>query len=386
MSNSITNSTLTKSSDTQQSDIFVYLKEQILTGSLNIFLLVVRVICLSAAAILPASAAVDYAGLYEKISSSVVTVDTQTIAVTETGIQATPGIGTGFLITPTLIMTAAHVVVDADFIQVRFTDGSRIGANLIATDNATDAALLELESAVENPVTARLGDSGSAKIGSSVFIVGAPFGIEQTLSVGYLSGRREKGELEDGTTIEYLQTDTAINPGNSGGPMFNAQGEVIGIVSFILTKSGGFDGVGFASAINSAYDAVINSSAFRAGFEGLKLTAEQARALSIPDDGILIQRVVEGSFSHELGLRAGTIPANIAGQDLVLGGDVILELQCQDCPEHGFKEVSSVVAQFTGDRTLNVKVFRDGQVIKLSNEKPSIQVATTSFSRVDWHP
>jgi len=275
---------------------------------------------------LPASAAdINYAELYEKVSSSVVTVDTKTIEVTDTGIQATPGVGTGFLITPTLIMTAAHVVENADLMQVRFSDDTRIGATVRAIHHPTDVALLQLETAVENPVLAKLGDSDTTKIGSSVFIVGAPFGIEQTLSVGYLSGRRDKGEMEDGTAIEFLQTDTAINPGNSGGPMFNEQGEVIGIVSFILTKSGGFDGVGFASALNSAYDAVMNSSSFVAGFEGTKLTAQQARALSIPDEGILIQRIVEGSLSDELGLRAGSIPANIAGQELILGGDVILE-------------------------------------------------------------
>jgi len=157
------------------------------------------------------------------------------------------GIGSGVLIEENQILTAAHVVDGAQFIEVHFNDGVRIRAEVVASLKSSDIALLKLKRGHPDPTIAVLADSDKARVGSKVFIIGSPFGISQTLSVGHLSGRMDRGLLADGTPVEFLQTDTAINTGNSGGPMYNTDGEVIGIVSFILSKSGGFDGIGFAT-------------------------------------------------------------------------------------------------------------------------------------------
>ena len=325
----------------------------------------------------PTSAAsIDYAMLYAKISPSVVTVNTRRLTATQTGLSVAPGVGTGFLLQPTLVVTAAHVVDDADFVQVRFADDTRIDARVIALVPASDIALLRLRRSHPQPVLVELGDSDESAIGSPVFVIGAPYGIEQALSVGYLSGRMSRGELQDGSKIEFLQTDAAINPGNSGGPLFNENGQVIGIVSFILSKSGGFDGIGFASAINSAHHALMNSSAYKAGFEGIELSTRQSRALNIPAQGILVQRVVTDSLAHDLGLRAGFIPARIGNKEMLLGGDVILAVDCSRCmasEPHATNE--DIVSQLINEKSVSVKIFRDGQTMTLNTKPSNVHVA-----------
>ena len=312
--------------------------------------------------------AVDYEDLYERLSPSVVTVKTRQFEQSSAGIKVIPGIGSGILIEADLVLTAAHVVESADVILIRFKDQTEIVAELVAIFSATDVAMLKLEKAPADPVLAKLGDSASAKVGSPVFIIGSPFGIEQTLSIGYLSGRIKRGAMPDGTPIEFLQTDTAINPGNSGGPMFNANGEVIGIVSFILTKSGGFDGVGFASSINQAYEAVATSSGHLAGFDAIQLTPLQTKLLNIPGTGVLVQRVVKNSEAHKLGLKAGTINARIGKQELLLGGDVILAVDCQTCNEesHAVK-INSITKLINKGNRLSLMILRDGIILSLTN-------------------
>jgi len=117
----------------------------------------------------------------------------------------------------------------------------------------------------KNAVTVKLGDSDKAKVGSRVFVVGAPFGLEHSFSSGYVSVfKRNLQDKNPFTKYEYIQTDASINTGNSGGPMFNLQGEVIGIVSNILTKSGGFEGIGFATTSNLTKELLLEKNIFGA--------------------------------------------------------------------------------------------------------------------------
>jgi len=322
----------------------------------------------------PATAAsIDYAKLYAQVSPTVAKISTQTFKVSKAGIGIEPGVGSGFLVESDLVMTAAHVVDGADMVRVTFSDEAPIKASVLALLDSSDVALLKLETPPKNPVIAKIGDSATTLIGSPVFVVGAPYGIEQTLSVGYLSGRMHRGETEQGEPVEFLQTDTAINPGNSGGPMFNEIGEVIGVVSFILSKSGGFDGIGFASAAAAANKALHDSPSYIAGFDGLNLSHKLKRALNMKGDGILVQRVVSQSLAAELGLKAGTIPARIGSQDLVLGGDIILSVECDECAEAGEKlAVSYIADQLSADHALSVTVSRQGEEIILSRD-PAIE-------------
>ncbi len=308
----------------------------------------------------------DFADLYEKHSRSVVTVYTRSISLQGNKPHQTQGVGSGVLIEEDQILTAAHVVDGAHTIEVLFTDGVRINADVVTSLDSSDIALLKLRRGHPDPTVAVLADSDQTRIGSEVFIIGSPFGISQTLSVGHLSGRMDRGVLRDGTPIEFLQTDTAINTGNSGGPMFNTKGEVIGIVSFILTKSGGFDGIGFATSSNTAKEALLTSSGVLAGFEGIMLNERMASALNFPGPGLLVQRVVDDSSIGRAGLKAGNIPAQIAGQSMLLGGDLILEINGLVCrTPHDFQLVKASTLALEEEESYAITVYRNGEVMNL---------------------
>ena len=315
------------------------------------------------------ASAINYAELYEKHSRSVVTINTKTLKSDKDGVSFESGIGSGFLIEPSLVMTAAHVVKKADIIQVTYKDETSVLADVVATVVTGDVALLRLKEVHANPIVATLGDSDKTAVGEPVFVIGAPFGIKQTLSIGFLSGRTNRGKMEDGQPFEFLHTDTAINPGNSGGPMFNQHGDVIGIVSFILSKSGGFEGIGFASASNTAHQALMQSTGYRAGFEGQVLSPKLARALNIPSAGVLVQRVVEGSIVHRAGLKAGRIAAKIQGRDMWLGGDVILEINGMLLEKPEDVSAFNVAARGLADNDeYDIRIFRNGAEMRLKNE------------------
>ncbi len=319
----------------------------------------------------------DYAILYEQHLPSVVTINTIAIDPLTGGSQS--GLGSGILVEDNQILTAAHVIDTASIINVKFQDDEIIPATVVSSIENSDVALLKLAKAPTNAKEAILADSDKTKIGEPVFIIGAPFGISQTLSIGHLSGRMQRGLMAGGTPIEFLQTDTAINTGNSGGPMFNQYGEVIGIVSFILSKSGGFDGIGFASSINTAKQALFNSSGLLAGFEGVFLNESMASVLNIPEPGILIQRVVEGSIAQKAGLRSGRIPAQIAGQSLKLGGDTILAINDLVCATpHDVESLREQAHTLDQGQPYSIRVFREGKVVVLFTEVENQLLPTLS--------
>ena len=195
----------------------------------------------------------DLSELYKKVLPSVVKIYTkENINYPSIGYVATSGgLGSGVLIDEEgIILTASHVVQMANSIIVEFDNGEQVPANVISSVTAADVALLKLAWKVKNPVI-KLGDSDKMDVGNEIMMVGAPFGLDFSMSMGYISGRRVMKKFTNGTKfIEFFQTDAAINPGNSGGPMFNMKGEVIGIASYILSKSGGFEGLGFAATSN----------------------------------------------------------------------------------------------------------------------------------------
>ncbi len=328
---------------------------------MRIFLFLIGLVAGSA----NASSNADFAALYKQHSSSVVTIFTATLETGQDPSDAALGIGSGVLIEEDQILTAAHVIDSAQAIEVLFTDGVRIQADVISSLAASDVALLKLRESHPNPQIASLADSDETPIGSEVFIIGAPFGISQTLSVGHLSGRLNRGLMAHGTPIEFLQTDTAINTGNSGGPMFNVQGEVIGIVSFILTKSGGFDGIGFATSSNTARKALLTSSGVLAGFEGIMLDAQTADLLNFPQPGMLVQRVNANSIMAEAGLIAGSVPSEIGGRKMLLGGDLILSVNGLLCRgPHDFS-AAQPESGIHFDEPLVLTVYRNGETVEL---------------------
>lgn len=325
--------------------------------------------------------ATDFARLYEAHAASVVTVYTASVQIEGGRARTSRGVGSGVLIEDDQILTAAHVVDGANIIEVQFTDNSRIQASVVSSLQASDVALLKLAKSPDAAKVAALADSDNTAIGSEVFIIGSPFGISQTLSVGHLSGRMNRGLMAAGTPIEFLQTDTAINTGNSGGPMFNTDGEVIGIVSFILSKSGGFDGIGFATSINTAKQALLNSSGVLAGFEGIILNDRTAKALNFPQGGLLVQRVVSDSVAGRAGLRSGNIPASIEGESMLLGGDLILEINGLICnTPHDFELVREATLQLDEDESYAITVYRDNEIVELITGLSAGQFGLTGYN------
>ena len=280
------------------------------------------------------------------------------------------GLGSGIVISEDgLVITAAHVVQMADSVVVKFVDGSIVGAKVVGSATQADVALLKLDQVPENLVVAELGDSDEVDTGDEIFIIGAPYGIDHTLTVGYMSGRRIPVAICNPIPpIEFLQTDASINKGNSGGPMFNKKGKVVGIVSHILTMSGGSEGLGFAVSINTARELLLNKESVWTGLEAYLLHGPLARALNVPQEaGLLVQRVAEDSPSQKLGLKPGMIPVQIGDNQLLIGGDIVLEMQGIQVSADVEKtcQIRERVKRPNRERSLDMKVLRGGKIVNL---------------------
>ena len=321
---------------------------------------------------------------FRKVSQSVVIVRTKRVEISPSPnepMAVVDGLGSGVLISNDgKILTAAHVVQTADVAVVEFADGQAIIAHVIGSDVQSDVALLQLEQMPNGVTPAPLGDSDKVEVGDQIFAIGAPYGIGQTLSVGHLSGRHRLNSNNQNASVEFLQTDAAINTGNSGGPMFDMQGNVIGIVSSIMSHSGGSEGLAFATAANTAKQLLLQRKAFWSGIDALVVTGAMAKALNLPQAaGVLVQRVGEGSVGSQLGINPGTLRVTIQGMDILLGGDVILNvnniaivdpLSAQSLgnftTDENYERIYNNVAALKPGDPLVVTVLREGKVLKLT--------------------
>ena len=313
--------------------------------------------------------------VFQRVNASVVVIRTKERAVTAQGQAASEsGVGSGVLIAADgKVITAAHVVQTADEITVEFLSGEAIGARVVASEPEADVSLLQLERPPARPVVARMGDSEKVQIGDQAFIVGAPYGISHTLTVGHISARHKPNTVYSAMSrAEFLQTDAAINQGNSGGPMFSMQGEVIGIVSHIISKSGGFEGLGFVVTSNLARRLLLEQRSFWTGLSGYVLAGELARVFNIPQPvGLLIQRVAKNSPAEHAGLRASTIPATIDGKALLVGGDIILKVAgIEVADQSSYDKIQAVISRGRSGDVVKVTVLRDGRQVELTARVP----------------
>lgn len=316
--------------------------------------------------------------VFKRVSPSVVVVRTtqkQIASGPERQLVSMPGVGSGVLISADgKVMTAAHVVQTADEVTVEFPGGERVPAKVLSSEPTADVALLQLEKPPSNAVFAKVGDSEKVEVGDEVFVVGAPLGMSHTLTVGHISARRNLNTVYSGMSkSDFFQTDAAINQGNSGGPMFNMAGEVIGLVSHILSRSGGSEGLGFVVTSDMARRILLERSPFWSGIQGYVLRGELARVFNLPQPvGLLIQGVAAKSPAEQIGLRAGTLRAVIEGESLILGGDIILEVQGIPITEGGasIKLIREDLGRLRPGAEIRVLVLRDGRKQELTTKVP----------------
>jgi serine protease Do len=269
------------------------------------------------------------------------------------------GLGSGVLVSDTgIILTAAHVVNNAEKIEVKFLNGEIIPAKVIRSAPVADIATIKVSRMPKNFRVSEIGDSNKVSIGDKVIVVGAPFGLEHSLSVGYISQKaKEKRRTSNFIQNEFFQTDASINQGNSGGPMFNLKGEIIGISSYIITQSGGFDGLGFAVTSNLAKELVIDGDRRWTGIHGYFLDDATAWILNVPiNGGMLVESVVKYSPADYAGLKGGFQKVTINEEEITLGGDIILSVNGITIS----KQIDNI--EFLDQNTYNLKILRGGKI------------------------
>ena len=255
----------------------------------------------------------------------------------------------------------------ANEVVVKLPNGATYRADVLSTSTAADVALLKLRNIPKKLKPVKIRELNNTKIGEQIIVIGAPLGLEHSLSVGHVSRKMTKNMLTNGEMAEFIQTDAAINQGNSGGPMFNLKGELIGVVSFILSNSGGFEGLGFAADIDTVKKTLFDVNSFWVGFEGQFLSEALAGALNTPQkSGVLIQRITPNSFAHNIGLKPGYLQTEILGQKLWLGGDIILSIQGLSCNNpHDLGSIKTQIESLKEGDNVIIVVLRKGEQIIL---------------------
>ena len=260
------------------------------------------------------------------------------------------GIGSGFVIDPAgIILTANHVVANAESVKIKLHDGRVYMATDIKTDPKTDVAIVRIQPEGKLPFI-RLGDSDTTEIGDWVLAIGSPFGLDATVTAGIISAKG-RGDMKITEREDFLQTDAAINPGNSGGPLINLTGEVVGINTAISTRSGGYDGVGFAVPINLAKwvaDQLIERGTVTRAYLGVAIqpvTSELSKHFNVPvGKGALVMEVRPGSPAAAAKLAAGDLVLKFTGKEI-----------------HGPRDLQGVVERLKTDGTYPMVIARDGK-------------------------
>ena len=236
------------------------------------------------------------------------------------------GQGSGFVVSPDgVVLTNAHVVREAREVTVKLTDRREFQAKVLGLDPATDIAVLRIDA--KDLPTVKLGKPEAARVGDWVLAIGSPFGFENSVSAGIISakGRSLPGE----TSVPFLQTDVAVNPGNSGGPLFNLQGEVVGINSQIYSRSGGYMGVSFAIPIDVALrvkDQIVatgKASHARLGVAVQQVDQALAESFGLKQaEGAVVSTVVPGSAAAKAGLQPGDVILKFNGKPIGAAGEL----------------------------------------------------------------
>jgi serine protease Do len=291
------------------------------------------------------------------------------------GAQIT-SLGSGFIISADgVVVTNNHVIEAADAIEVILQNGQRFQATVVGRDPATDIAVLRVQTRTPLPYV-NMGESDSARVGDIVLAIGNPFGLGGSLSVGVVSARNRN--IDAGRYDDFIQTDAAINRGNSGGPLFNMEGEVIGVNTAIVSPTGASVGVGFAtptSIVRPVVDQLLRYGETRRGWLGVRLAnvtppiAERAGHRG--DAGAVVTRITPNGPAARAGLRAG---------------DIVLRFNGAEVPDS--RALTRMVGDSAVGTTVPLDIVRDGErmtlraTIELLQEgEASPRIATGEESR-----
>lgn len=294
----------------------------------------------------------SFADLAEKLTPSVVNISSFSQSETENGEGNTPlseSLGSGFIIDGNgYIITNNHVVDKAESISITLSDNTKTEARVIGKDPKTDLALIKIET--KRPLNAvKFGDSDKIRVGDWVLAIGNPFGLGSSVTAGIVSAKSR--DIESGPYDSFIQTDASINQGNSGGPMFNLQGEVIGISSAIFSTTGASQGVGFAIPANLAgwvISQLKEHGEVKRGWIGIKIqpnTPEITDSLGISaNQGVVVSGVTEQGPAQKAGLQAG---------------DIVLSFNRQ--PIDNTKNLSRLIAETKIGTPAPIEIWRSGQ-------------------------
>ena len=310
--------------------------------------------------------------VFRKVAPSVVVIRAKGHEVAASGQTRFNETGSGVLISPDgQVMTAAHVVHAMDEITVEFLGGETVKARVVASEPAADLSLLQLERVPTGAKSSPLANSDPVQVGDPVIIVGAPYGLSYSLSDGLISARWKPNTVYKTMPLaEFFQTTATINTGNSGGPMFSMKGEVIGIVSHNISKSGGSEGLGFVVTINTAKKLLLEKRSFWSGLEGQLLTDQQADLLNLPpgSTGFMVKTVAKGSPAEAMGLRGATMIANLGGDQVPLGGDIILAVEGLKAEAANLTKIRDLLASKPAGSPFKVTVLRAGEVLDVTGK------------------
>jgi serine protease Do len=282
----------------------------------------------------------------------------------------THGLGSGFIVNPDgIILTNAHVVSDANEVIVKLTDKREFKAKVIGIDKPSDVAVLKINA--RNLPTVKIGDPNNSRVGEWVVAIGSPFGFENTVTAGIISAKSRS--LPDEGYVPFLQTDVPVNPGNSGGPLFNMNGEVIGINSQIYSRSGGFQGLSFSIPIDVAMNVerqLVDHGKVSRGrlgivIQGVDQQLADTFGLAKPE-GALVSSVEKGSPADKAGIEVGDVILKFDGKAIASSADLSL-----------------LVSQSSPGTPANIELWRKGKLIKISLNVGEMKIAGEKSNAVE---
>jgi serine protease Do len=278
-------------------------------------------------------------------------------------------LGSGVIVTKEgHIITNNHVVDQVDEIEVQLSDGRTKKARMVGADAQADLAVLKIDDPAVTPL--KLADSDGVQAGDFVLAIGNPFGFEETVTDGIISSKGRPNRTD--AFGDLLQTNAAINPGNSGGPLINLRGEIVGINTAIISRSGGSQGIGFAipsNAVRNALESLLKQGRIIRGYLGIQARQPQSGQLNTDAEGVVVDDVIPGSPAAQAQLQKGDVIRKFNGRDV-----------------KSLPELRNLISQVELNKNVDVEVMRSGKPIKVTTvikEQPVDYQATRVVPRQD---